>query len=189
MAVEDAWLTTGAAWPIGMMAAERFPSPAFPGRERAASAPDQVCGVEPLAEPAIDPCSQVAGPLAPALCLPRPGHTHRRRSTASAGIPGFNLPSGLSSAISTRNTILTRSSWVWTFLGVNSASLLMCVDGPAEAAPGVGVGGHMRPLAQLHLADASRRHVDHELDVLQVHQGEQRRARQRHLSGMDGLPR
>lgn len=39
----------------------------------------------------------------------------------SAGMPGFRMPSGLSVATLTAKTSLTRSSWVCTFFGVNSA--------------------------------------------------------------------
>ena len=42
-------------------------------------------------------------------------------NTASAGMPGLSAPSLFSSAISTAKTVLTRSSWVCTFFGVNSA--------------------------------------------------------------------
>jgi hypothetical protein len=43
------------------------------------------------------------------------------RKVTSAGIPGLSSKSGLSSVILTANTILTRSSLVSTWLGVNSA--------------------------------------------------------------------
>jgi hypothetical protein len=46
------------------------------------------------------------------------------RILASAGIPGFSSWLGLSNATLTAKTSLTRSSWVWMFFGVNSASEL-----------------------------------------------------------------
>src|SRR5262249_4753560 len=72
----------------------------------------------------------------PSPGLPRHTAPHGVAMTASAGMPGFRRPSGLSIPILTRKTRLTRSLWVWTFRGVNSASEAISVIRPAKACPG-----------------------------------------------------
>ncbi len=56
--------------------------------------------------------------------------------SASAGMPGFRMPSGLSSMTLIRKTRCTRSFLVCTFFGVNSASEEISLTRPAKARPG-----------------------------------------------------
>src|SRR5581483_3182377 len=56
--------------------------------------------------------------------------------SASAGMPGLRTPSGLRTAILMRNTRLTRSFFVCTFFGVNSASEPISVMAPSNRRPG-----------------------------------------------------
>src|SRR3990170_2239013 len=90
----------------------------------------------------------VAHGLHPPVALGEPRHFddgcgggHQRGSPfpkiwASARIPGLSTPSGFSTASFTAKTCLTRSSFVCTSLGVNSARWLISVTFAANARPG-----------------------------------------------------
>ena len=70
------------------------------------------------------------GAKAPGEATQVDGDAHSSKTLTSAGMPGLSSWLGFSRPILTAKTSLTRSSGVWMFLGVNSASELMKITLP-----------------------------------------------------------
>ncbi len=105
----------------------------FPARDREGEVIHGGDGSEPPRQiPDLDrrPLVALKSPAVISLPSPAPRRPTPGLIRASAGMPGFSSWFGLSTLIFTAKTSFTRSSCVWTFLGVNSASELMKVTFP-----------------------------------------------------------
>ena len=101
---------------------------------------------------------------------------------------GLERPSGLSTRTWTPKTRLSRSAWVCTLRGVNSARGFVEVTTPLKARSGKGSTVTVTCWPTCDLAQIAFQHIGGEFQLVQVGDGSDRLARRNDFAGVHGNP-